>query len=107
VNINKKVYQEVTDFEYLSIITRDNNCEREIKARMTDGNQSYYALTKIMKSRQISKSTKLKIYKTIIRPVVTYGCEGWTVSEHLEEPLRVWERKILRNVYGPKRDTNG
>jgi hypothetical protein len=35
------------------------------------------------------------------------GCEGWTMSEHMEEVLKVWERKILRKVYGPKRDTNG
>jgi hypothetical protein len=86
-----------------SIITSDN-CERDIKARITAGNQSYYALTKIMKSREISKSTKLKIYRTIIRSVVMYGCEGWTMSENMEEALRVWERKILRKVYGPKRD---
>jgi hypothetical protein len=105
VDISGKVYQEVTDFKYLgSIITSDNNCDRYIKARMAAGNQSYYALTKLMKSRGISKSTKLKIYRTIIRPVVMYGCEGWTMSEHMEEALRVWERKILRRVCGPKTD---
>jgi hypothetical protein len=108
VDINGKVYQEVTDFKYLgSIITSDNNCERDKKARMAYRNRSYYALTKIMKSREISKSTKLKIYTTISRPIVIYGCEGWTMSEHMEEALRVWERKISRKVYGPKRDTNG
>jgi hypothetical protein len=91
VDINGKVYQEVTDFKYMgSIITSGNNCEREIKARMAAGNQSYYGLTKIMKSQEISQSTKLKIYRTIIRPVVMCGCEGWTVSEHLKEALRVW-----------------
>jgi hypothetical protein len=36
-----------------------------------------------------------------------YGYEGWNMSEHMEEALRVWERKILKTVYGPKRDTNG
>jgi hypothetical protein len=46
-------------------------------------------------------------YRTIIRLIVMYGCEGWTMSKHMEEALRVWERKILRKVYGPKRDTNG
>jgi hypothetical protein len=43
----------------------------------------------------------------MIRPVVIYVCEGWTMSEHVEEALRVWERNILREVYDPKRDTNG
>jgi hypothetical protein len=89
------------------IITSDNNCERDIKVRMAAGNRSYYALTKTVKSREISRSTKLKIYRKIIRPVVMYGCEGRTMSEHMEEALRARERKILRKVYGPKRDTNG
>jgi hypothetical protein len=108
VDINGKVYQEVTDFKYLgSIITSGNNHERDIKARMAAGNRCYYALSKIMKSREISKSTKLKIYRTLIIPIVMYGCEGWTMSKHMEEALRVWKRNILRRVYGPKRDTNG
>jgi hypothetical protein len=107
VDINGKVYQEVKDFKYLGlIITSDNNCERYIKARMAARNRSYYALTKIMKSWEISKSTKLKIYRTIITPIVMYGWEGWTTSEHMEEALRVWERKILRKEYGTERDTN-
>jgi hypothetical protein len=93
LNINGKLYQEVTDFKYFgSIITSDNNCERDIKARMAAGNRFYYALTKIMKSREIQKSTKLKIYRTIIRQIIMYACEGWTMSEHMEEGLRVWER---------------
>jgi hypothetical protein len=107
VDINRKVYHEVTDFKYLgSIIASDNNCDRDIKAKMAAGNRSDYALAKIMKSREMSKSTKLNIYR-IIKPIVMYGCEGWTMSEHMEEALRVWERKISRKVYDPKRDTNG
>jgi hypothetical protein len=54
------------------------------------GSRSYYALTKIMKS--------LKIYRTIIRPIVVCGCKRWAMSEHMEEALRVWEGKILRKV---------
>jgi hypothetical protein len=108
VDIIGKVYQEVAHFKCLgSIITSDNNCESDIKARMAAGNRSYYALIKILKSQEISKSTKLKVYRKIIRPIVVYGSEGWTMSEHMEEGLRVWERKILRKVYSPKRDTNG
>jgi hypothetical protein len=103
VDISGKLYQEVTDFKYLgSIIASDNKRERDIKARMAAGNRSYYALTKIMKSREISTSTKLKICRTIIRPVVIYGCEGWTMSERMEEALRVWVRMILRKVYSHK-----
>jgi hypothetical protein len=101
VDINGKVYQELKDFKYLGLIIISDNCERDIKARTAAGSWNYYALTKIMKSREISKSTKLKIYRTIIRPIVMYGCGGWTMSKHMEEALRGWEKKILRKVYGP------
>jgi hypothetical protein len=108
VDIIRKVYQEVTDVKYLgSIITSDNNCERDTEVRMAAGNQCYYTLTKIMKSRAISTSIRLKIYRTIIRSIIMYGYEGWTISEHTEEALRVWDRKTLRKVYGPERDTSG
>jgi hypothetical protein len=77
VDINGIVYREVTGFKYFGlIITSDTSCERDTKARMGAGNRSNYALTKIMKSQEISKRTKQKIYRTIIRPVVMYGCEG-------------------------------
>jgi hypothetical protein len=107
-DVNRKVYHKVTDFKYLGSITAsDNNCERDVRDRRAAGNRSDYALAKIMKSKEMSKSTELNIYRTIIKPIVMYGCEGWTMSEHMEEALRVWERKILRRVYGPKGDTNG
>jgi hypothetical protein len=75
--------------------------ESDIKSRLGAGNRSYYVLTTIMKSREISKSTELKMYRTILRPTVMYDCEGWTMSEHMQEALRVWERQILRKVYDP------
>jgi hypothetical protein len=88
VDINGKIYQEVTDFKYLgSIITSDNNFERHIKARMAAGNQCSVQNNEVT---EISKSTKLKIYRTLIRPIVLYGCEGWTMSKHMEEALRQW-----------------
>jgi hypothetical protein len=90
VDINRKVYQEVTDFKCLGSIITSDNCERDIEARMAAENRSYYVLTRIMKPRKISKRTKLKTDRTIIGPIVIYGCEGWTMSEHTEEALRVW-----------------
>jgi hypothetical protein len=74
---------------------------------MVAGNRFYYALTKIMKSWEISKSTKLGNIQNNNQTNSHVWLRGWTISEHMEEALRVWERKILRKVYGPKRDTNG
>jgi len=60
-----------------------------------------------MKSRALNRSLTLKIYKTLIRPVVTYGCEVWTLTSRNEQQLRIFERKILRKIFGPVQDENG
>jgi len=58
-------------------------------------------------SRALNRSLKLKIYKTLIRPVVTYGCEAWTLTSQNEQQLRIFERKILRKIFGPVKDEDG
>ena len=60
-----------------------------------------------MSSRFISKNLKIKIYKTIILPVVLYGCETWSLTLREECSLRAFETKIMRRIFGPKRDVNG
>jgi hypothetical protein len=50
------------------------------------------------------KNTKIKIYRTIILPVVLYGCETWSVTLKEEYRLRVFENRVLRGIFGPKRD---
>ena len=50
---------------------------------------------------------KIKIYKTIILPVVLYGCEAWSLTLREECRLRVFENRILRRIFGPKRNENG
>jgi len=48
----------------------------------------------------------LQIYRTLIRPAVTYGCETWTLTSRNEQQLRIFERKILRKLFGPVQDEN-
>jgi hypothetical protein len=52
----------------------------------------------------LSKNLEIKIYKTIILPVVFYGCETWLLTLGEERRLRVFENRVLRRVFGPKRD---
>jgi hypothetical protein len=51
----------------------------------------------------LSKNLKVKIYRTIILPVILYGCETWSLTLKEERRLRVFENKMLRRVFGPKR----
>jgi hypothetical protein len=52
----------------------------------------------------LSKKLKIKIYRTIILPVVLYGCKTWSLTLRDERRLRVFENRLLRRVFGPKRD---
>ena len=52
----------------------------------------------------LSKKLKIKIYRTIILPVVLYGCDTWSLTLRDEHRLRVFENMVLRRVFGPKRD---
>ena len=57
-----------------------------------------------MSSRLLSKNLKIKIYRTIILPVVLYGCENWSLKLREERKLRVFENMMLRRIFGPRRD---
>ena len=57
-----------------------------------------------MSSSLLSKNLKVRIYKTVILPVVLYGCETWTLTLREEQRLRVFENKVLRKIFGTKRD---
>ena len=55
-------------------------------------------------SRLVTKSSKLKLYRTVIRPIVTYASKTWVLKETTIQKLLVFERKILRRIFGPKKE---
>ena len=57
-----------------------------------------------MSSRLLSKNLKIKLYRTIILPFVLYGRETWSLTSREERRLRVFENRVLRRIFGPKRD---
>ena len=61
-------------------------------------------MQKLLSSSWLSKNLKIKIYRTIILPVVLYGCETWSLTLREEHRLRVFENRVLRRIFGPKRD---
>jgi len=58
----------------------------------------------LLSSSLLSKNIKIKIHRTIILPVVLYGCETWSLTLREERRLRVFENRVLRRIFGPKRD---
>jgi hypothetical protein len=59
---------------------------------------------RIFSSRLLSKNTKIRVYRTVVLPVVLYGCETWSLTLSEEQRLRVFENRVLRRIFGPKRD---
>jgi hypothetical protein len=59
---------------------------------------------KLLSSSLPSRTLKIKIYRTIVFPVVLYACETWSLTLREERRLRVFENRVFRSVFGPKRD---
>jgi len=98
----------LSEGKYLgTTVTKDNLIEEEIKERIAAGNRASFANQKILQSKLISKKTKMKLYKALIRPVVVYGSECWVLTENIKQKLLVFERKILRRIFGPTQKANG
>ena len=85
-------------------LTNQNSIQEEIKSRLKLGNACFYSVQNLFSSSLLSKNLKIKIYRTIILLVVLYGCETWSLSLREERRLRVFENRVLRRVFGPKRD---
>src|SRR5215468_8591252 len=68
------------------------------------GNACYHSVQNLLSSRLLSKNLIFKIYRTIILPGVLYGCETWSLTLREERRLRVFENRVLRGVFEPKRD---
>jgi hypothetical protein len=64
----------------------------------------YHSAQNLLSSWLLSKDLKIRIYKTIILPVVLYGCETWSLTLREEHSLRVFENTVLRNIFRPKRE---
>ena len=99
--IGTYTFENVVNFEYLgTLITQNNKISEDIKRRIIIGNRAYFANLKLIKSKLLTRKTKLKIYKTLIRPVVVYGAETWNLTNSDCNKLRVFERKLIRRIYG-------
>jgi hypothetical protein len=85
-------------------VTKQNLIQEEIKRKLNSGNVCYHSVQKLLSSCLLPKSIKIVIYKTVILMVVLYGCETWSVTLREENRLKVFDNRVLRRIFGPKRD---
>ena len=104
MKIDIRSFAMVVEFKYLgTTLTYQNSIQKEIKRRLKSGNACYHSVQSLLSSSLLPKNLKIKIYRTIILPFVLCGCETWA---HIEgkRMLRVFENRVLRRIFGPKRD---
>jgi len=98
-------FEKVEEFKYLgTTLTNQNSIQEEIKRGLKLGNACYHLLQNLLCSGLLSKNMKININKTIILPVVLYGSETWSLVLREECRLRVFENRVLRRIFGPKKD---
>ena len=106
--IDGETIETVTDFIFLgSKITADGDCSHEIKTRLLLGRKAMTNLDSILKSRDITLPTKVRLVTAMVFPVVMYGCESWTVKKAERRRIDVFElwcwRRLLRVPWTARR----
>ena len=100
--------ETVSDFTFWgSKITADGDCSHEIKRRLLLGRKAMTNLDSMLKSRDITLSTKVHLVKAMVFPVVMYGCESWTVKKaesQIIDAFKLWcWRRLLRVPWTARR----
>ena len=105
--IDRETVEKVADFIFLgSQITPNGDCSHEIRRRLLLGRKVTTNLHRIFKSRDIILSTKVRLVKAMVFPLVTYGCESWTIkkAEHRIDGFELWcWRRLLRVPWTARR----
>jgi hypothetical protein len=88
IKIADRCFENLAQFKYLgTTITNQNLIQEEIKRRLNSGNACYHSVQNLLFSRLLSKNIKVRMYKSIILPVVLYGCETWFLALREEHRL--------------------
>ena len=106
--IDGEMMETVTDFIFLSSkITADGDCSHEIKRHLLLGRKTVTNLDSILKIRDITLLTKVRLVKAMVFPVVMYGCESWTIKKsecQIIDAFELWcWRRLLRLPWTARR----
>lgn len=102
VSFGQHSFEVVNNFTYLgSNVNSSNTTSEEVIRRTVLGSRCLYSLNTLLRSKYLTRRTKIQIYTTLILPVVMYGSETWELTSTDCERLLVFERRVLRVIFGP------
>jgi len=102
---NRKANKKGEEFKrFGTTLTNQNYIQEEIKNRLKTGNASYHSVQNLLSSSLLHKNLKIKILRNLILPEVVYGCETWLLTMREERRLSVFQNRVMRRIFGPKRD---
>jgi len=105
VRIDNSTFDRVEGFKYLgTTLTNQDSIAEDSKSKLKSGNACHHSVQNLLSSRLLSKNLKIEIYRTVILPVVLYGRETWSLTLQEERKLSVFEKRVLRKIFGPRRD---
>jgi len=105
IKIDSSSFEWVGEFKCLGkSLTNQNSIQEEIKSRLKSGSACYHSVQNLLSSSMLSKNLQIEIYGTIILPADWYGCETRSLTLREKLRMRVSENRVLRRIFGPKRD---
>ena len=96
--------KKLLNIKYVSDVICSNDISEEIQKRILAANRCFHDLRKHLRSHLTSKNSKILMYKVLIRPVLTYASETWTLFKTSERRLSLFERKVFRCIFGAKQE---
>jgi biotin carboxylase len=98
-------FGRLEEFKYLVTTLTSQNCiEGEIKSRLKSDNAWYCSVQNVLWYSLVYRNINIKVYRTVILCAILYGWETWSLALREERRLREFESRVLRGIFGPKRD---
>ena len=99
VKVNDEQVDDVEEFSYLgALLDKEGGATKDIQQRLSKARQTFYRLRRIWDTSEISRKTKVQLFKTIVRAVLMYGCEAWKLTKTEEKKLDAFQYKCMKRI---------
>ena len=99
ITVNGQALEDVEKFVYLgATVCKQGGGDEDIKARLGKARGAFVKLNRVWNSNSVTKKTKIKLYKTLVKPVLMHGCETWKMNEGDAQKINVFQNRCLRRI---------